>query len=71
MLDGEGSDVAFVQFPQRFDGVDPADRYANHNRIFFDCTELGLDDLFRDPPIYVGTDCMFRRAALYGVDPPL
>ncbi|TVT96720.1 hypothetical protein EJB05_58077, partial [Eragrostis curvula] len=61
-------DVAFVQFPQRFDGVDPGDRYANHNRIFFDCTELGLDGLHG--PIYVGTGCLVRRAALYGVDPP-
>ncbi|XP_040383911.1 probable mixed-linked glucan synthase 7 [Oryza brachyantha] len=60
--------VAFVQFPQRFDGVDPADRYANHNRVFFDCTELGLDGL--QGPIYVGTGCLFRRVALYGVDPP-
>ncbi|CAL4924615.1 unnamed protein product [Urochloa decumbens] len=68
MLDHGGGDVAFVQFPQRFDGVDPGDRYANHNRVFFDCTELGLDGL--QGPIYVGTGCMFRRSALYGVDPP-
>ncbi|CAO2164404.1 unnamed protein product [Urochloa humidicola] len=71
MLDddrGGGRDVAFVQFPQRFDGVDPGDRYANHNRVFFDCTELGLDGL--QGPIYVGTGCVFRRSALYGVDPP-
>ncbi|CAN6288401.1 unnamed protein product [Urochloa humidicola] len=69
MLDrGGGGDVAFVQFPQRFDGVDPGDRYANHNRVFFDCTELGLDGL--QGPIYVGTGCVFRRSALYGVDPP-
>jgi mixed-linked glucan synthase len=67
MLDG-GHDVAFVQFPQRFDGVDPGDRYANHKRVSFDCTEIGLDGL--QGPIYVGTGCMFRRAALYGVDPP-
>uniref|UniRef100_A0A0E0EWT1 Uncharacterized protein n=1 Tax=Oryza meridionalis TaxID=40149 RepID=A0A0E0EWT1_9ORYZ len=60
--------VAFVQFPQRFDGVDPGDRYANHNRVFFDCTELGLDGI--QGPIYVGTGCFFRRVALYGVDPP-
>ncbi|KAM3279524.1 hypothetical protein ACQJBY_046720 [Aegilops geniculata] len=69
VLDRGGSNVAFVQFPQRFDGVDPADRYANHNRVFFDCTELGLDGL--QGPIYVGTGCMFRRAALYNADPPL
>ncbi|KAB8112447.1 hypothetical protein EE612_050786 [Oryza sativa] len=64
----DAGDVAFVQFPQRFDGVDPGDRYANHNRVFFDCTELGLDGL--QGPIYVGTGCLFRRVALYGVDPP-
>ncbi|CAN6311420.1 unnamed protein product [Urochloa humidicola] len=68
MLDRGGGDVAFVQFPQRFDGVDAGDRYANHNRVFFDCTELGLDGL--QGPIYVGTGCVFRRSALYGVDPP-
>jgi hypothetical protein len=60
--------VAFVQFPQRVDGVDPSDRYANHNRVFFDCTELGLDGL--QGPIYVGTGCLFRRVALYSVDLP-
>uniref|UniRef100_A0A0D9XIS1 Glycosyltransferase 2-like domain-containing protein n=1 Tax=Leersia perrieri TaxID=77586 RepID=A0A0D9XIS1_9ORYZ len=64
----DGGEVAFVQFPQRFDGVDPCDRYANHNRVFFDCTELGLDGL--QGPIYVGTGCFFRRAALYAADPP-
>uniref|UniRef100_A0A0E0JA83 Uncharacterized protein n=1 Tax=Oryza nivara TaxID=4536 RepID=A0A0E0JA83_ORYNI len=60
--------VAFVQFPQRVDGVDPGDRYANHNRVLFDCTELGLDGL--QGPIYVGTGCLFRRVALYSVDLP-
>uniref|UniRef100_A0A0E0M6P6 Glycosyltransferase 2-like domain-containing protein n=1 Tax=Oryza punctata TaxID=4537 RepID=A0A0E0M6P6_ORYPU len=64
----DAGEVAFVQFPQRFDGVDPGDRYANHNRVFFDCTELGLDGV--QGPIYVGTGCLFRRVALYGVDPP-
>ncbi|TVU31359.1 hypothetical protein EJB05_23042, partial [Eragrostis curvula] len=69
MLDDRSAeDVAFVQFPQRFDGVDPGDRYSNHNRVFFDCTELGLDGL--QGPIYVGTGCLFRRVALYGADPP-
>ena len=32
----QGGRVAFVQFPQRFDGVDRNDRYANHNTIFYD-----------------------------------
>lgn len=31
-----GRDVCYVQFPQRFDGIDPSDRYANRNTVFFD-----------------------------------
>lgn len=69
MLDARhGDDTAFVQFPQRFDDVDPTDRYGNHNRVFFDATLLGLNGY--QGPSYVGTGCMFRRAALYGADPP-
>ncbi|CAN6168387.1 unnamed protein product [Urochloa humidicola] len=69
MLDPRhGEDTAFVQFPQRFDDVDPTDRYSNHNRVFFDATSLGLNGI--QGPSYVGTGCMFRRAALYGADPP-
>ncbi|XP_047079501.1 probable mixed-linked glucan synthase 9 [Lolium rigidum] len=69
MLDPrDGDDTAFVQFPQRFDDVDPTDRYCNHNRMFFDATLLGLNGL--QGPSFVGTGCMFRRVALYGADPP-
>lgn len=31
-----GPSVCYVQFPQRFDGIDRNDRYANHNTVFFD-----------------------------------
>ncbi|KAL6856092.1 hypothetical protein ACP4OV_018894 [Aristida adscensionis] len=69
MLDQrEGDNTAFVQFPQRFDNVDPTDRYGNHNRVFFDGTMLALNGL--QGPSYLGTGCMFRRLALYGIDPP-
>uniref|UniRef100_A0A0D9X059 Glycosyltransferase 2-like domain-containing protein n=1 Tax=Leersia perrieri TaxID=77586 RepID=A0A0D9X059_9ORYZ len=69
MLDARhGDDTAFVQFPQRFDEVDPTDRYCNHNRVFFDATLLGLNGV--QGPSYVGTGCLFRRVALYGTDPP-
>ncbi|CAO1941653.1 unnamed protein product [Urochloa humidicola] len=64
----EGDNTAFVQFPQRFDNVDPTDRYGNHNRVFFDGTMLALNGL--QGPSYLGTGCMFRRIALYGIDPP-
>jgi mixed-linked glucan synthase len=69
MLDQrDGDNTAFVQFPQRFDNVDPTDRYGNHNRVFFDGTMLALNGL--QGPSYLGTGCMFRRLALYGIDPP-
>jgi hypothetical protein len=31
-----GRTVCYVQFPQRFDGIDRNDRYANRNTVFFD-----------------------------------
>lgn len=37
MMDPQvGRDVCYVQFPQRFDGIDRSDRYANRNIVFFD-----------------------------------
>ncbi|KAK1264100.1 Cellulose synthase A catalytic subunit 2 [UDP-forming] [Acorus gramineus] len=63
-----GNKVCFVQFPQRFDGIDRHDRYSNRNVIFFDINMKGLDGI--QGPIYVGTGCVFRRQALYGRDAP-
>ncbi|KAJ6386406.1 hypothetical protein OIU77_029384 [Salix suchowensis] len=54
MMDRGGENICYIQFPQRFEGIDPNDRYANRNT----------------GPVYVGTGCMFRRFALYGFDPP-
>ncbi|KAI4313137.1 hypothetical protein L6164_026144 [Bauhinia variegata] len=68
MLDRGGEDICYVQFPQRFEGIDPSDRYANHNTVFFDGNMRALDGL--QGPVYVGTGCMFRRFALLGFDPP-
>ncbi|CAI5501995.1 unnamed protein product, partial [Closterium sp. Naga37s-1] len=63
-----GKKCCYVQFPQRFDGIDPNDRYANHNTVFFDINLPGLDGI--QGPCYVGTGCCFRRHALYGYEPP-
>jgi cellulose synthase/poly-beta-1,6-N-acetylglucosamine synthase-like glycosyltransferase len=68
MLDRGGDRLCYVQFPQRFEGIDPSDRYANHNTVFFDINMRALDGL--QGPVYVGTGCLFRRVALYGFDPP-
>ncbi|KAM7252992.1 hypothetical protein ACFE04_025610 [Oxalis oulophora] len=63
-----GKRVCYVQFPQRFDGIDKNDRYANRNTVFFDINMKGLDGI--QGPIYVGTGCVFSRQALYGYDAP-
>nr|AGX27219.1 cellulose synthase 7 [Populus tomentosa]AGX27225.1 cellulose synthase 7 [Populus tomentosa]AGX27228.1 cellulose synthase 7 [Populus tomentosa] len=63
-----GKRVCYVQFPQRFDGIDRHDRYANRNTVFFDINMKGLDGI--QGPVYVGTGCVFKRQALYGYDPP-
>ncbi|XP_058073675.1 probable cellulose synthase A catalytic subunit 8 [UDP-forming] [Magnolia sinica] len=64
-----GKHVCYVQFPQRFDGIDRSDRYANRNTVFFDINLRGLDGI--QGPVYVGTGCVFNRTALYGYEPPL
>uniref|UniRef100_J3LTZ3 Cellulose synthase n=1 Tax=Oryza brachyantha TaxID=4533 RepID=J3LTZ3_ORYBR len=64
-----GRRVCYVQFPQRFDGIDRNDRYANRNTVFFDINLRGLDGI--QGPVYVGTGCVFNRTALYGYEPPI
>lgn len=68
MMDRGGDRICYIQFPQRFEGIDPSDRYANHNTVFFDGNMRALDGL--QGPFYVGTGCLFRRFALYGFNPP-
>ncbi|KAI9121280.1 hypothetical protein K1719_008313 [Acacia pycnantha] len=63
-----GRDLCYAQFPQRFDGIDRSDRYANRNTVFFDVNMKGLDGI--QGPVYVGTGCVFNREALYGYSPP-
>ncbi|KAM7253870.1 hypothetical protein ACFE04_031552 [Oxalis oulophora] len=64
-----GKKLCYVQFPQRFDGIDRNDRYANRNIVFFDINMKGLDGI--QGPVYVGTGTVFNRPALYGYDPPV
>jgi cellulose synthase A len=35
-----GRKTCYVQFPQRFDGIDLHDRYANRNVVFFDVSPI-------------------------------
>ncbi|KAK2657954.1 hypothetical protein Ddye_011006 [Dipteronia dyeriana] len=68
MMDRGGDRICYVQFPQRFQGIDPSDRYANHNTVFFDVNMRALDGI--QGPMNIGTGCLFCRTALYGFDPP-
>lgn len=45
MMDKGGEDICYIQFPQRFEGIDPSDRYANNNTVFFDGNMRALDGL--------------------------
>lgn len=41
-----GRSVCYVQFPQRFDGIDKNDRYANRNTVFFDVSSTLLGEFY-------------------------
>ncbi|KAF9610964.1 hypothetical protein IFM89_026052 [Coptis chinensis] len=56
-----GKKLCYIQFPQRFDGID------RHDRIKSCCTNY----VSNQGPVYVGTGCVFNRQALYGYDPPV
>lgn len=43
MMDRGGESICYIQFPQRFEGIDPSDRYANNNTVFFDGNMRALD----------------------------
>lgn len=53
-----GKRVCFVQFPQRFDGIDRHDRYANRNTVFFDVRTV-QQSCTTDPCQRVANDCLF------------
>ncbi|KAJ9696818.1 hypothetical protein PVL29_008828 [Vitis rotundifolia] len=67
LMDPSNQKICFVQFPQRFEGVDANDRYGNHNTIFYDINLKGFDGI--QGPFYLGTGCFFYRKALCGYDP--
>ncbi|XP_048600079.1 cellulose synthase-like protein G2 isoform X2 [Brassica napus] len=56
--------LGFVQFPQRFQGINRNDVYASELRRPFDINMVGYDGLMG--PIHVGTGCFFNRRIFYG-----
>lgn len=58
------SNLAFVQFPQRFHGLNENDIYSCEYKHPFQINVKGLDGL--KGPTYVGSGCFFRRRAFFG-----
>ncbi|KAL2551030.1 Cellulose synthase-like protein G3 [Forsythia ovata] len=56
--------LGFVQFPQRFDGLNKADIYASEFRRPFHINPVGMNGL--SGPDYFGTGTFFRRRIFYG-----
>ncbi|KAK4490817.1 hypothetical protein RD792_001532 [Penstemon davidsonii] len=54
----------YVQFPQRFHGLNKADIYASEHKRLFLANPSGMDGLFG--PSYVGTGCFFHRRVFFG-----
>ncbi|KAK4843031.1 hypothetical protein QYF36_003018 [Acer negundo] len=56
--------LAYVQFPQRFRGINKNDIYASEFKRLFELNPIGLDGL--RGPCYVGTGAFFYRRAFFG-----
>uniref|UniRef100_A0A6N2JX91 Cellulose synthase (UDP-forming) n=1 Tax=Salix viminalis TaxID=40686 RepID=A0A6N2JX91_SALVM len=56
--------LAFVQFPQLFQGINTSDIYNAEYKRLFQINMLGFDGL--SGPNYVGTGCFFRRRSFFG-----
>ncbi|XP_041007306.1 cellulose synthase-like protein H1 isoform X1 [Juglans microcarpa x Juglans regia] len=68
LLDSKSeSEIAYVQFPQRFyDGLND-DPYGNQLVVLFEYIARGIDGI--QGPIYGGTGCFHRRKIIYGLSP--
>lgn len=56
--------LGYIQFPQRYHGLNKADIYASELKRLFITNPVGMDGLAG--PSYVGTGCFFRRRAFFG-----
>ncbi|XP_051151247.1 cellulose synthase-like protein G3 [Andrographis paniculata] len=54
----------YVQFPQRYHGLNTADIYASEHKRLFLTNPAGMDGL--KGPNYVGTGCFFCRRVFFG-----
>ncbi|KAF6146047.1 hypothetical protein GIB67_033406, partial [Kingdonia uniflora] len=58
------SEIGYVQFPQRFHGINKSDIYAGELKRTFEINARGLDGL--NGPDYNGSGCFFRRRTFFG-----
>ena len=58
------SRIGYVQFPQRFRGINKNDIYACELKALFVINPAGMDG--NSGPNYVGTGCYFNRRAFFG-----
>ncbi|KAI3421468.1 uncharacterized protein J3R85_012294 [Psidium guajava] len=56
------SQLGYVQFPQRFQGINEGDIYGGDLKRLFQINPIGM----KNGPSYVGTGCFFRRRSLFG-----
>ncbi|KAL7122763.1 hypothetical protein ACP275_01G063700 [Erythranthe tilingii] len=54
----------YIQFPQRYHGLNKSDIYASEHKRLFLANPIGMDGL--NGPNYVGTGCFFRRRVFFG-----
>lgn len=58
------SNLGYVQFPQRFHGINKNDIYACEFKRIFEINPMGMDGLLG--PIHLGTGCFFNRRVFFG-----
>ncbi|XP_039166803.1 cellulose synthase-like protein G3 [Eucalyptus grandis] len=56
------SQLGYVQFPQRFQGINEGDIYCGDFKRLFQINPTGM----KNGPNYYGTGCFFRRRSLFG-----
>ncbi|KAB1215437.1 Cellulose synthase-like protein G2 [Morella rubra] len=58
------SNLGYIQFPQRFNGLNKNDTYACEMKRSFQINPIGIDGL--SGPIYIGTGYVFNRRVFFG-----
>ncbi|MBA0654043.1 hypothetical protein Goklo_021125, partial [Gossypium klotzschianum] len=64
MDEEKGDEIAYIQFPQKFNNLTKNDIYGSSLRVIQQLELAGLDA--NGGPMYIGTGCFHRREALCG-----